>query len=103
MSAHEITAAMWRGEITSRSACLQMLAHIETCLLREFLADGSPETTECNWIENVPQGPSPEGVDKPLALQARYGAANVATGNAVPPMPRQIGLYVRREAIARAA
>jgi len=59
-------------------------ARIEVKLHREHLAspDERPALKDCIWVENIPCGPSQEGVQRLRQVQEHYGMCNVTTGNA---------------------
>lgn len=80
-----------------RHEALMGLARISVILMTEFLPEGLPKMPAVGWrwLRNVPKGPSPEGIAALQAAQAEHGLEYVTTGNACPPHPGQVGLYVR--------
>jgi hypothetical protein len=89
-----------------------VLEGVETMLLRDHLAppEVRPDLDDCVWIEDVPCGPSPEGIRQLRKIQEHYGSCHVTTGNASgagsdPPPPWATGMvcgvYVRADVVAR--
>lgn len=84
---------------SARSAAYEGLGRMDTYCYREWIAPECPlvgnTDDEWEWLENVPRGPSTEGVERIEYHQQKWGATNVTAGTANPPDPALTGLYVR--------
>lgn len=97
----------------------EALAALAVITYREWLPDGADlvgsdwsrwEAGGWEWLTNLPEGPSTEGVAAIEAAIERFGVENIRTGNAADPelrapridqapikyAPHQVGLYVRK-------
>jgi hypothetical protein len=80
-------------------AAIAGLRECEAALMCEHLPHKErPTDPGYEWLEDVPQGPSEDGIARLWTVQAAYGPERVTTGNANPPRRGMVGIYVKAQA-----